>query len=99
MLAEPRDVRRAHLDGAGNHELEHADALREPHDGLGLPAQDRRVHARRVAVGGDVAEVRQVRRLGVNDGVEVDAAARHLVLVHGEVRVELGRQPREAAGV
>ena len=48
-----------------------------------------------VAVTGDVAQIGQVRRLGVDDGVEIRAGAFDLVGVDRQVRVELAGEPGE----
>ena len=68
---------------------------RQGDDSLGLPAQHAAAVLLLVRIGRHVGEVGEVRRLRVHDGVEVRAAPRHRVVVHGEVRVPLRRQRRE----
>ena len=90
-------VGRHQLRGAGHCEREHPDPGRQGDEGLRLPAQQPRIDVGLVPVSGDVAQVRQVRRLCVDDRMEVRAAAADHVLVHGEVRVPLGRDALEQA--
>ena len=91
--------------GPGRHQLRGSRAprtrayrsRRQRDEGLRLPSQQPRVDVGLVPVRGDVTQVRQVRPLWVDDRLEVRAAAADHVLVHGEVRVPLGREALEQA--
>ena len=87
MRAQPGDVRLHQLGRARDHEREHADSLGEVDDRLGLPAQQAAIEVRLVEILGHMAEIHEVRGLGVHDSMEVRAGAGDRIVVDPEVRV------------
>ncbi len=66
-------------------------------DGLWLPAQQPPVQEVRVLVAVHVAQVGQVQRLGVDEGMEGEIAGAELVVVNCQVGVEFAGDALEAA--
>src|SRR4051794_25641354 len=95
VIAQARDVGVHHGGRAGQDIGGDLYAFPQLDYGFRLPAHEALVHGGRVAVFGDVAQVDEVGRLGVDQRVEVGAALRNLIVVHGEVGVELARHPLE----
>ena len=84
-VAQAPDVRLHERRGAGEHERQDADSGRQVDDRLGLPAQQAPVQVVLVPILGDVAEEREARRLGMDDGVEVRVGPLDGIVVHAEV--------------
>ncbi len=71
--------------------------LRQIDDRLRLPAQEMGVQILLILITGNMAQVGDMQRLGMNDGMEIGAGGQDLVIVDGQMGVELTRHTLKAA--
>ena len=97
MFTQRLDIARHQLRRTRHLERDESDTLGQVDDGLWLPAQEVRVQILLILVARNVAEIRQVEGLAMNNRVKIRFCRAYLVVMDGQVRVEFAGHAFKAA--